>query len=239
MTSRATLFVAPEAADRAFRRVASGLPEDRARAFHSMLLLDPQTDLSAWSMGQEVEAITRVTDAGSTWDLVGYSGGAAICLAFAAANLGRVGSLTLIEPPWIGNDLWSAEQVAFAAAFDRLISKDDHACRVGFFDLFAPGTVPPALDDTVALERIIKAVRSVWRGYSGTPLDRDALAQFRGPVLLPFGDRSAPRMAKQAQFLSKMFSNADILEIAGADHFNILTVGARAIAEGIEALPRR
>jgi pimeloyl-ACP methyl ester carboxylesterase len=204
-----------------------------------MLLLDPKTDLSAWSIGEEVEAITRVADAGSTWDLVGYSGGAAICLAFAAANLGRVGSLTLIEPPWIGNDPWSVEQVAFAAAFDRLIWKEDHACHVGFFDLFAPGTAPPALNDTAALERIIKAVRTVWRGYSGTPLDRDALTQFRGPVLLPFGDRSAPRMAKQAQFLSKMFSNADILEIAGAHHFNILTVGARAIAEGIEELRRR
>ena len=95
MTSRATLFVAPEAADRAFRRVASGLPANRAPTFHSMLLLDPQTDLSAWSIGEEVEAITRVADAGSTWDLVGYSGGAAICLAFAAANLGRVGSLIL------------------------------------------------------------------------------------------------------------------------------------------------
>lgn len=203
-----------------------------------MLLLEPQSDLSAWSIGSEVEAMASVAHAGKTFDLVGFSGGAAVCLAFAATHLERIGSLTLIEPPWIGNDPWSNEEVAFAAAFDRLTGGDALTCYTGFFDLFAPGVAAPAVGDPAALERAAETLRVVWRGYRGTSLDREAFSQFQGPVLLPFGDRSSSRMAKQARVLSGMFPNARVLEIEDAHHFNILTVGAPTIAEGIATLHR-
>jgi pimeloyl-ACP methyl ester carboxylesterase len=238
MTDRMLLFVAPEAADRAFRRVAAGLGEDPPHEFHSMLLLKPETGLVTWSIRQEVEVLGEVAVAGRLWDLVGYSGGAAMCLAFAETYLDRVASLTLIEPPWIGNDTWSEEEAVFAARFNALLGLDDRATYTGFTELFAPGVVPHATDDPVFVARMARALRAVWRGYRTTSLDRTYLSRFRGPVLLPLGDRSNPRMAAQARLLEAVFPHARVLRLAGAHHFDILTAGAVAMAEAITALRR-
>src|SRR4051812_47045004 len=62
-----------------------------------------------WSLDTEVDGVLREADA-KQWDtfhLVGYSGGGAAALAFAAKHRERLLSLTLLEPAWAGDWDWS------------------------------------------------------------------------------------------------------------------------------------
>jgi pimeloyl-ACP methyl ester carboxylesterase len=231
--STTVLFVAPDGAERTFRRVADGLPETRQRAFHSMLLSQPTTDLRRWSIAQEVEAIAQKAGQLGRVDLVGYSGGAAMCLAFLGAG-GVAANVTLIEPPWIGNDVWSDDEALFTSRFDGLMAKDDASLVNGFFALFAPGFAPPTPDAEVA--RMAGPLRAVWRGYRETALDRDCLTQVSGGLSLPFGEASSPRMLKQAHLLAEVSIRSRVMAIPGAHHFNITVKAAGDIAASIEAL---
>src|SRR6266550_2028870 len=75
-----------------------------------------------YSLDLEVGGVLREADERG-WDrfhLVGYSGGGAAALAFAARHPERLSSLALLEPAWAGRwDLSPAEQ-AFWRELDRI-----------------------------------------------------------------------------------------------------------------------
>ena len=66
-----------------------------------------------FGLDTEVEGTLRVADAHGfdRFHLVGYSGGGASSLAFAAAHGERLLSLALLEPAWAGNERTAAEEV--------------------------------------------------------------------------------------------------------------------------------
>src|SRR5207247_8162627 len=82
---------------------------------------DPPPD---YSLDYEIDGVLRAArEAGfERFHLVGYSGGGASSLAFAARHPERLLSLTLIEPAWLGNDGLSAEEQAVRREFDRMAS---------------------------------------------------------------------------------------------------------------------
>jgi pimeloyl-ACP methyl ester carboxylesterase len=102
-----------------------------------------------YSLEVEVAGILREADAHS-WErfhLVGYSGGGAASLAFAATRPERLASLALLEPAWAGNwDLSPAEEACWFE-FDRLEDLPHH------FD--PPHRIEP--------ERLANALRTLWR----------------------------------------------------------------------------
>src|SRR5712691_11085420 len=67
-----------------------------------------------YGLGMEVEGILLEADARGfgRFHLVGYSGGGASSLAFAAEHGERLQSLALIEPAWMGNDGLGPEEQA-------------------------------------------------------------------------------------------------------------------------------
>jgi pimeloyl-ACP methyl ester carboxylesterase len=68
-----------------------------------------------YALDVEIEGILRFADASGfdRFHLVGYSGGGASSLAFAAKHPERLRSLALLEPAWAGNEaLDPAEQAA-------------------------------------------------------------------------------------------------------------------------------
>jgi len=223
------LFVAPEDAERTFRRVSAALPEATPRRFHSLLIGRPGADLVNWHMADEVDALQAVQTESGEVDLVAYSGGAAMCLLYAAAAP-PIRSLTLIEPPWIGNDEWASEERNFVARFDQLTAGADRELVEGFFDLFAPGHAPILPEKEIA--RMAPPLRAVWRGYRRTPLNRSNLTYLQR-VLLPLGGRSSERMRTQARELAKSISSCQTLEVPEADHFDIMIVGADRIGADI------
>ena len=114
------VLVAPSSARSTFRRVLDVLDAPIDALFKDMEVTSgdgPQLD---WTLQMEVEALQAVTGRAGPgpFHLVGYSGGAAVALAFVASHGDRVRTLTLIEPPWVGNDSWSTSEAAFWEAYD-------------------------------------------------------------------------------------------------------------------------
>lgn len=191
-----------------------------------------------WTLDTEVAAIELLRQRAETneLDLVGYSGGGAVALAYAVAHPEVLTSLTLIEPPWIGNDVWSEEEAAFREAYERLADEPGD----GFWEavsgvLNGPGNPVPRRPP-IGVQDLKNAFLGVWRGYRAAPLDRSRLRHIGSPVYLPVGEGSAGRMRAQAQYLAACFPNAHMELYERASHFDLPIVGAKRLAEGLERL---
>ncbi|MDX2032376.1 MAG: alpha/beta hydrolase [Blastocatellia bacterium] len=235
---RQIVFVAPEGTRELFRRLVAALEEEILPCYHDMKLLPPGRPLADWTLAGEVDALQASVEAGGleTFDLVGYSGGAAVSLAFAAANPARIRSLTLIEPPWSGNDLWGEEEREFVQEFDALVMLPPAALVTAFFELFAPGAAVPLPSEEERVARMAEALRMVWQGYRAAALARSRLAGISVPVYLPVGARSTTRMAAQAEMLASIFPRARVEIVAGRHHFDLLLREAATLAGGLSAI---
>lgn len=241
---RLVLFVAPWESERVFAGTVAAL-EVRAQhrpelAFKDMefaQFVDPSrwTD---WTLDTEVVAIELLRQRAKTHelDLVGYSGGAAVALAYAAAHPEVLASLTLIESPWIGNDVWSEEEAAFRAAYGRLYEQPSEDFWEAVTSIFNGPQTPVPPRPPMAADDLKNGFLGVWRGYQQAPLDRNRLRQIGSPVYLPVGEGSAPRMRAQAECLASFFPNARVETYERASHFDLPLVGAKPLAEGLSRL---
>jgi pimeloyl-ACP methyl ester carboxylesterase len=151
-----------------------------------------------WSLDTEIDGVLREAEAlgWETFHLVGYSGGGAAALAFAARHPDRLLSLALLEPAWAGNWDWSPghtelwkkyEQLEalppeqFLPAFTRLAVKPDAVLPPP-----PPGPPPPWMAKRPAG---IKAFRRCFKDYD---LERERLAAFPRPVFYALGGLSNP-----------------------------------------------
>jgi pimeloyl-ACP methyl ester carboxylesterase len=237
--SRQVVFVAPEGATELFKRAVAAFGEEINPTFKNMDFLPPGQPIAAWTLDGEVCSLLSFTAAADlatfdlAFDLVGYSGGAAVSLAFAAAHPARLRSLTLIEPPWIGNDIWSDEERRFVDGFDALLTLPPSELVAAFFELFAPGSSLPIPPDEKRVARMAEVLRMVWLGYRAKPLDRRLLAQISVPVYLPVGGRSTPRMKVLAEVLANAFPRARVEVFAEQHHFDLLQRAAAEFAAGL------
>jgi len=96
-----------------------------------------------YSMAVEVAGLARAADAAGldTFHLVGYSGGAAVCLAFAARHPGRLRSLAMFEPANVPGPRVPEDHPEFAAGEDALAPEQ----MIGEFTRrqLRPGVEPP------------------------------------------------------------------------------------------------
>jgi len=247
MSDPKVLFIAPWFSEALFAATLTALDEDpqpQPQPLFEDMACAKFADAShweEWTLDTEVAAIelVRQRSGAEPLHLVGYSGGGAAALAHAVAHPDLVASLCLIEPPWIGNDIWSEEQRAFHEAYERLANvPSEHAWDKIAAMLNAPTTaVPPA--PPVPPDRIKSSFVEVWRGYRAAPLDRGRLREIQAPVYLPVGQGSSPRMHAQAELLASCFPSAEAQVYERASHFDLPTVGARQLAEGLVRLWRR
>lgn len=215
-----------------FYRISERLGEADDRTFHSLLLFSPELRKAGWSVAREVDALAAATSPDVRYVIVAYSGGAAASLAFATLYPSRIRGLCLIEPPWIGNDIWSESERQFVEAFNHLVTLDDTACIEAFTQLFAPGKVDDFGVGADAIPLWADVLRTAWRGYREASLDRAALARLGAPTLFPVGERSTSKMIDQANYLvGNVFPSGRAELIPNCDHFDIFKSGAAAIAE--------
>ena len=151
-----------------------------------------------WSLDTEVDGVLREADAlgWETFHLVGYSGGGAAALAFAAKHPDRLLSLALLEPAWAGNWDWSPAHAALWKQYEQLEALPPEQFLPAFMRLGVkpdvvlppqqPGPPPPWMAKRPAG---IKAFLRTFRSYD---LDRSRLAAFRPPVFFALGGRSNP-----------------------------------------------
>jgi pimeloyl-ACP methyl ester carboxylesterase len=183
---------------------------------------------SDYSLDLEVAGVLREAD-GRGWEtfhLVGYSGGGAAALAFAAKHPERLRSLALLEAAWAGNWGWSRAHAELWKKYDALRGLPPDEFMTRFVRLgVRPGVTaglptgggpqPPWMAKRPA------GIRAFMRTFETYDLDRSALAAFRQPVYFALGALSNPDdYGEIAERLSKVFPDLRIEVFEGRHHFD-------------------
>jgi pimeloyl-ACP methyl ester carboxylesterase len=179
-----------------------------------------------YSLAVEVGGIEREADSRGfdRFHLVGYSGGGASSLAYAAVNGKRLVSLALLEPAWAGNDRTPKEE----ALMDRLralkpLPPDQFMS--GFTRLqLAPGVEPPPRPDGPAPPWMAKrpaGARAFIEAFDSGDLDLEALRAFARPVYFALGGRSNPDYyGRMADRLAAIFPDFTVETFSERHHFD-------------------
>jgi pimeloyl-ACP methyl ester carboxylesterase len=168
-----------------------------------------------YGVGAELSALGAVVDGGA--HLLGYSAGASVTLAFAAAHPDRVASLTLIEPPWIG----VRDGTEFQAGMDTVMLDTPAEQRWETFHrlLTRPGAdvpPPPPKPPAWAAGRVARG-EQVWRALRAHPIPAERLRSITAPVYLPVAADSHPWFTDAAHSLAERFGSATV-EVYPGNH---------------------
>ena len=179
-----------------------------------------------YALEVEAEGVLREADARGfdRFHLVGYSGGGASALVFAAVSGERLLSLALLEPAWAGNERAQAEEKV-AEGFRALEQLPDEQYLAGFARLqLAPGVEPPSAPEGPAPPWLAKrpaGVRAFINAFDDGDLDLQALRRFERPVYFALGGRSNPDFfARIAERLAAIFPDLTLETFAERHHFD-------------------
>jgi len=180
-----------------------------------------------YSLATEVAGIDRVADdAGfERFHLVGYSGGGAASLAFAATRPERLLSLALMEPAFAG---WQGMTEAERAHFERfrpLLDMDGPEMLATFQALqLAPGVEPappPPGPPPPWMATRPAGLHAMLRTFLGSDLDLPTLRRFDRPVWFALGGRSNPDYyALMAKRLANVFPDFTVEVFPDRHHFD-------------------
>jgi pimeloyl-ACP methyl ester carboxylesterase len=181
----------------------------------------PDYSLATEAQGVLREAARRGFD---RFHLVGYSGGGASSLAFAALHGHRLLSLALLEPAWGGNERTPAEEILWQR-FRELEPLPPDQFMAGFTRLqLAPGVEPPPPLDGPSPPWMAKrpaGLRALMAAFDNGELDLDALGAFDQPVYFAVGGRSNPDyFARMAERLAAIFPDFTIETFPERHHFD-------------------
>jgi pimeloyl-ACP methyl ester carboxylesterase len=180
-----------------------------------------------YGLDVEIAGVLREADARG-WErfhLVGYSGGGAASLAFAAAMPERLASLALLEPAWAGNRGLSAAEQAFWIEQRRLEALPAEEFMPAFVRLaLRPGVPPPPAppgDPPPWLATRPAGIRALTRAFERGDLGPEALRRFDRPVYFGLGGLSNPdQYAEIARRLSGLFPDFQLEVFEERHHFD-------------------
>jgi len=179
---------------------------------------------ASYSLDIEVAGVLREADRHGfeRFHLVGYSGGGASSLAFAAQHRTRLQSLALLEPAWAGNDR-TGEEEALWLQFRALEGLPADQFMAGFMRLqLAPGVEPPPLPAPPPswMSKRPAGLRALIRAFDSDDLDLARLRAFEQPVYFALGGRSNPDYyARMADRLRKIFPDFTLETFPERHHF--------------------
>jgi pimeloyl-ACP methyl ester carboxylesterase len=182
---------------------------------------------AGYTLQHEIDGLLRTADAAGfdRFHLVGYSGGGASSLAFAAEHPERLLSLALIEPAWMGNDELSPDERAVSDMFDRIAALPPDQMLPAFVaNQLAAGVEPPQPPpgpEPAWMASRPAGLRTLIETFRSSDLDLDRLRAFKKPVLFALGGRSNPdyygRMAERA---GTIFPDLTVEVFAERHHFD-------------------
>lgn len=180
-----------------------------------------------YSLDHEVEGVLREANA-RAWDtfhLVGYSGGGASALAFAAAHPQRLSTLALLEPAWAGSWDWSPAHAELWKEYEGLRDLPPEEFMTQFVRLGVRPGVTAGLSTGTGpqppwMAKRPAGIRAFLRTFETYDLDRAALAAFRQPVYFALGSLSNPDdYGEIAERLSRVFPDFHLEVFEDLHHF--------------------
>ncbi|HEX8977301.1 MAG TPA: alpha/beta hydrolase [Solirubrobacteraceae bacterium] len=180
-----------------------------------------------YTLDTEVDGILRAArEAGfERFHLVGYSGGGAASIAFAAAHPERLLSLALIEPAWLGNEGLGAEEQAVWRQFARIMDLAPDQLMPAFVATqLAPGVEPPPPPPGPPppwMATRPAGLRKFLKTFLSSSLDLARLRTFTKPVLFVLGGRSNPDYyAREAERAREIFPDFTLEVFEERHHFD-------------------
>jgi pimeloyl-ACP methyl ester carboxylesterase len=175
----------------------------------------------------EIEAILLAAHASGfdRFHLVGYSGGGAASLAFAAQHPQRLRSLALLEPAWAGNEGLDPAEEAVWREYDRLMTLPPDERMPAFVRAqLAPGvepSPPPPGPPPPWMANRPAGVNALIAAFKAGELELDALRRLEAPVYLALGGLSNPdQYARIAERLSRVFPDFTLEVFQERHHFD-------------------
>ncbi len=179
-----------------------------------------------YSLDVEVEGIRRTADAAGVdrFHLVGYSAGGAFSLAFTAKYPGRISSLALIEPAWIGTPTpedaedWAAlNRLMALSATDQMREFSRWQMRSGLQPVSIP--LPPGPPPSWMAKRPAGMV-AINLAFNNYQLDQDRYRLMDRPVYFALGSLSTRYYERAAHKLAGLFPDFQVEEYEGRSHFD-------------------
>jgi pimeloyl-ACP methyl ester carboxylesterase len=180
-----------------------------------------------FSLDLEVAGLLNEADARG-WErfhLVGYSGGGAASLAFAAVRPERLASLALLEPAWAGAWGQSPAERALHLEFKRLEGLPVEEFMPTFVRLaLKPGVPlpePPAGGPPSWMAKRPAGIRAIVRAFERGDIDRESLRRFDRPVYFALGGLSNPdQYGEIAKRLRRVFPDFELEVFEERHHFD-------------------
>lgn len=201
---------------------------------------------SGITLTEEVNHALRHLDEGgyAVAHVVGYSGGAAVGLALADMHAGRVASLMLEEPAWVGNQgIPQAER----EEIERLASALSHPPfeAVSLFRelMIEPDVLDelkPLPPDAAWLPDVVRGVLAFIAAFRGHDLDWGHLRNTRIPMRFAVGSRSNPVFEARSRRAAARVPGTSVDVYQGLHHLNPPHRGAaERFAESLRRLWQR
>ncbi|TLN05304.1 alpha/beta hydrolase, partial [bacterium] len=179
-----------------------------------------------YSLGQEVEGLRRSADAAGfeQFDLVGYSGGGAVALAFVAAYPERVRSLALSEPAVLPAQAWLQQEAGYMDEVSRAVALPPDQSMPAFMRANLRAGVqppaPPAGDPPPWMAKRPAGLQAMLRAFQAAAYTYEQWRAFERPVYLAVGRLSNPVEERKAFTLSELFPNCQIEIYEQRHHFD-------------------
>lgn len=213
-------------AEPAYRLLIAALGPDVEAVANDLEIYAPPEPPAGYSLDVEIEAVLREADTRGwgRFHLVGYSGGGAASLAFAAVRPDRLASLALLEPAWAGNWVTPAEE-ALWFEYDRLEGLPVEEFMPTFMGLQlkrgVPLPPPPTGDPPPWMAKRPAGVRAIMRAFKQGDIDREALLRFDRPVYFALGGLSNPdQYGEMAKRLGRVFPDFEVEVFEERHHFD-------------------
>jgi pimeloyl-ACP methyl ester carboxylesterase len=178
-----------------------------------------------YSILTEVEALRRTADEAGlrTFHLVGYSGGGAVSLSFAARYPERLKSLALFEPANVPG-AWDDYELATWREFEAGLRDLPPDQMIAEFTRrqIRPGVEIPAPPPGPAPDWMAKrpaGLNAMMSAFRADDTDREALKRCHCPVYLGYGLLTAEYMVHRVQILAALLPDVWIEAYPGVHHF--------------------
>ncbi len=211
----------------AFGDLKHALGDDDQIVLRDLAIYDSDTPPNDYGIDLEIAGVLETaSDFGfDCFHLVGYSAGGGIATATAARHGGRVASMALLEPAWLGNNgVSQKEQQAFDATIAAAELPGPKAMaqfvKLNLLEGVDPPPPPPGGPPPWMASRPA-AIRAIGPAFRAHQLEPDELRKLKCPVLYVLGSLSNPDIYEErAKRAGSLFADFTMGMFEGRHHFD-------------------